>query len=139
MLSGQADISAADRMETYVWFVDQLAARWWGLGLGINANGISTAEGTGLRDLDSGIVEVFLAFGLVLGTVWFTVYGWILLIGADALKRSSDPVIVGSALIVLSSFIHLWFGTPFNADSGMVLWPFIGLLLASRRGADRRI
>lgn len=128
---GKSDTSALDRLGTYVWTVVQLDQHPEGLGFGINANGMG-----GLRDLDSGVVEVFLVFGILPGAVWFAVYAWILRVSAVSLIRTRDPIILGSALIVLSSFSHLWLGTPFNGENGMMFWPFVGLLLANRRQAD---
>ena len=132
----ESDTSFNARLQTYYWFIAELDDNLLGKGLAINATPINSAGGGASRDLDSGVIETFLVFGLFVGTTWFLVYGWLIAIAARTLLRPIDGFTAGAAVVVLVSAVHLWLGNPFHGETGMLFWPFVGVVLAEhRRGA----
>ncbi len=132
-----SDVSFNERLELYSSLPEFTAGNPLGRGLGSTgvASSLSAGKAT-LQNLDSGVIAVLYSFG-VLGTLYF-VGGAAALLGA-ALRgglRSRNVTDAAYIGITVAAISQLAFGNAWGGVSGMILWVFPCLYLASRYQAE---
>ena len=125
----QADRSGEDRMHQYDEFLSDDSGDIV-LGAGLAIDGLSRKlDGKTSAVIDSGIIVVFTALGIVFGTVLL-----LGLAGAVGLSFSRyagrSPPIIGYRAVAIASFCQLPFGAVFVGESGFCVWLFLGLAAA---------
>jgi O-antigen ligase len=136
------DNSADDRLAVYDAFFGRLADSPWGEGFGANISTISLQGAK--RDLvaiDSGLLEAYLIYGIVGGTLYFLAFGalvaeaWRALPGLGG-RLDANFAVVGCAVAVLP------LGSNEVGEPGVLVWTALGTLFAgaeyARRGGRRR-
>lgn len=132
------DTSFNERLALYADLSSFTADNPLGQGLGSTgvATGLSNREAD-LHDLDSGLIAVVYTFGL-LGTLYFAGGAAFLfatvLAGGLTPRSLTDAVYVGITAAALS---QLAFGNAWTGVSGMVLWFFPCLYLASQQASQQ--
>ena len=107
------------------------------VGSGLAIDGISSRlDGRPAPAIDSGIILVFTAFGVGVGTLVF-----LGLIGSVAVSFSrfagTSPPIIGYRAVAFASFCQIPFGSIFVGESGFCVWLFLGLAAArAHKGRD---
>ncbi len=128
------DMSYNDRLELYASLSSFTANNPLGQGLG--SSGVASNIGNpsdSMPNLDSGIIAVLYTFG-ILGTLYFV--GGALTLFFRALMTGRRAHTVNAAIyagITVGAMAQLFFGNAWNGVSGMVLWFFPCLLLASQQ------
>ena len=133
----ESDVSFNERTELYANLPKFTAGNPLGRGLGSTgvASSLSSqggsVQGTALQNLDSGIIAVLYSFG-ILGTLYF-VGGAFAIFGAVLRRglRSSNVVDASYVGITVAMVAQLAFGNAWGGITGMILWVFPCLYLAS--------
>ena len=132
-----SDVSFNERLALYSSLPEFTAGNPLGRGLGSTGVASSLSSQTpSLQNLDSGIIAVIYSFG-ILGTLYF-VGGAAALLGA-ALRgglRSRNVTDASYIGITVAAVSQLAFGNAWGGVSGMLLWVFPCLYLASRYQAE---
>lgn len=130
-----ADDSAGERLQTYRAFFDRLADAPLGEGFGANDSLAAAVSKQNRVTLDSGILDVFLTFGVVGGTVWFLAVGFLIRSAWREVPRSRDMLAghLGAVAGLVSAFP---LGTTAIGEVGILGWVGLGLLLAGAGRAD---
>ena len=128
----ESDTSFNERLELYTSLPEFTAGNPLGRGLGSTgvASSLSAQKAT-LQNLDSGIIAVLYSFG-ILGTLYFV--GGAAAIFAAVLRRglrSRDVTDASYVGITVAAVSQLAFGNAWGGVSGMLLWVFPCLYLAS--------
>lgn len=128
------DTSYNERLSLYSDFSSFTSNNPLGQGLGSTgvASGIGTQENN-MQDLDSGIIAILYTFG-ILGTLYFA--GGALTLFMRAILTGSRTQSITEAIyigITIGTTAQLLFGNAWNGVTGMVLWFFPCLFLASQR------
>lgn len=133
------DVSFNERLELYSSLPEFTAGNPLGRGLGSTgvASNLSTGtQASALQNLDSGIIAVLYSFG-ILGTLYFVggaaaLFGAVLRGGLRS-RNVTDAAYIG---VTVAATVQLAFGNAWGGVSGMVLWVFPCLYLASRYQAE---
>ena len=132
-----SDVSFNERTELYANLPRFTASNPLGRGLGstgvassLSLRG-SSVQDTALQNLDSGIIAVLYSFG-ILGTLYFvggalSIFGTVLRLGLRS-ANVTDASYVG---IMVAMVVQLAFGNIWGGVTGMILWVFPCLYLAS--------
>ena len=128
-----SDVSFNERLALYASLPEFTAGNPLGRGLGSTGVASSlSSQKPSLQNLDSGVIAVLYSFG-ILGTLYF-VGGAAALLGA-ALRgglRSRNVTDASYIGITVAAISQLAFGNAWGGVSGMILWVFPCLYLASR-------
>ena len=131
-----ADESGEDRLNQYRHFLESDSNLVLGEGLAITgaSRGI---DGKQAVVIDSGIIEVYTALGVIGGTVLFTAIGLLvfrIFFGVPAAARHLH--LYGA--VVIGTFMQLPFGSMHVGESGFGAWVCLGLGLASIATSTRK-
>ncbi len=124
------DGSAQDRLDTYGTFFTRLGDSPLGEGFGANAGMSSASEKRDLLSLDSGILEVFITFGPIVGTLYFIGFGILIVLSYNALRESGGRL-PGHFGIVCALVAVLPLGSNQIGELGIITWAALGVLLAT--------
>ena len=136
------DTSTYDRLAVYDAFFDRLADSPWGEGFGANA---STASTLGTRrdlvSIDSGLLESYLIFGVLTGTLYFGALASLVREASRALTVSRQ--FYGSYAVVWAAIAILPLGSNHIGEAGVLVWTALGVLFAraeqGRAGTSRHL
>lgn len=100
------------------------------VGAGLAIDGASRLlDGKTTAVIDSGIILVFTALGIAIGTVLLLALASSVAISFSRYAGHS-PSIVGYRAVAIASFCQLPFGAVFVGESGFCVWLFLGLAAA---------
>ncbi|PSN20050.1 glucose-6-phosphate isomerase [filamentous cyanobacterium CCP5] len=120
--AGGSDVSFQERTEKYQEMLGESLSQITGNGLGGSADHI-----------DSAILEMFFSLGWV-GTLPYLLGLFTLLFSAFQVTAVRfDPFASASRAIALGVTVQLVFGSVMLGVSGMVLWTFLGMVLAAQK------
>ena len=122
------DTSAADRKDTYASFYNRLALSPLGEGFGANGSATNAAQKRDLVALDSGILEIFLTFGLPVGLI-YTYFMWAITAASWRGLRVSRGALSASFAVLVATLAIMPLGLSFISEVGALQWTSIGLLL----------
>jgi len=131
-----SDYSANDRESVYDTFFSQLSDSPSGKGFGVTLSTASIAEKRNAGALDSGFLEVYLTFGVVVGTAYFVSLAAMI---AEAFRASRQlrGQLAGFFAAVCCSVVVLPLGPGQSGEVGVLAWCAFGILVATayaRRG-----
>jgi len=132
------DASANDRRDTYASFYNRLADSPLGEGFGANGSAIAASQKRDLPALDSGILEIFLTFGLPVGIVYMYFLCAVTLAAWRGL-RLSRGVLSSSFAVLVATLAIIPLGLSMVGETGAVQWTSIGLLLTLGAQSGRPI
>lgn len=125
----QADRSGEDRMHQYEEFLSDDSGDIV-LGAGLAIDGLSRKlDGKMSAVIDSGIIVVFTALGIVFGTLLLLGLASAVGLSFSRYAGRSPPIIMYRA-VAIASFCQLPFGAVFVGESGFCVWLFLGLAAA---------
>lgn len=125
----QSDRSGEDRMHQYDEFLSDDSGDML-VGAGLAIDGASRLlDGKTTAVIDSGIILVFTALGIAIGTVLLLALASSVAISFSRYAGHS-PSIVGYRAVAIASFCQLPFGAVFVGESGFCVWLFLGLAAA---------
>ncbi len=122
------DTSANDRRDTYASFYNRLAESPLGEGFGANGSATASVQKRDLPALDSGILEIFLTFGLPVGMIYMYSLGAIILAAWRGMRLSRGALADCFAVLVATLAI-MPLGNSIAGETGGIQWTAIGLLL----------
>ncbi len=125
----QADRSGEDRMHQYDEFLSDDSGDII-VGAGLAIDGLSRKlDGKTSAVIDSGIIVVFTALGIIFGTV--LLLGLVSSVAVSFSRYAGrSPPIIGYRAVAIASFCQLPFGAVFVGESGFCVWLFLGLAAA---------
>ena len=129
-----SDTSFNERLELYASLPEFTAGNPLGQGLG--STGVASNQSAALQNLDSGVIAVVYSFG-ILGTLYFV--GGAAALFSAALRgglRSNNVTDASYIGITVAAIVQLAFGNAWGGVTGMILWVFPCLYLASRYQAE---
>jgi len=124
------DTSTYDRLAVYDAFFDRLADSLWGEGFGANA---STASATlsrrrDLVSIDSGLLETYLIFGVIAGTIYFAALVSLVVKASRSLDVGGRSD--GAYAVIWAAISILPLGSNHVAEVGLLAWTVLGILFA---------
>jgi len=124
------DTSTYDRLAVYDAFFERLADSLWGEGFGANA---STASATlskrrDLVSIDSGLLETYLIFGVIAGTVYFAALTSLVIKASHSLDGGGRSD--GAYAVIWAVISILPLGSNHIAEVGLLAWTVLGILFA---------
>jgi len=132
------DTSADARLDVYDQFFARLSESPWGEGYGADASTVSlTGTKKNLISIDSGLLEVYLVYGILGGTLYFIALGSIVFEAWRLLPRLG-PKFDGSFAVVCAMLAILPLGPTQIGEAGIVVWTAVGTLFASAEALQRR-
>jgi hypothetical protein len=132
------DTSANARLDVYDQFFARLSASPWGEGFGANASTVSLA-GTkkDLVSIDSGLLEAFLVYGILAGTLYFVALGSFVFEAWRLLPRLGAKF-DGNFAVVCGLLAIMPLGTTQIGETGIVVWTALGTLFAGAEALQLR-
>ena len=124
------DTSTYDRLAVYQAFLERLADSPWGEGFGANAS--TAAEAGGRRSLvsiDSGLLEPYLTFGLLAGTLYFVALVALVFAAGRALPVAGRQL-DGAYAVIWAVIAIMPLGSVQYGEAGVVVWSALGCLFA---------
>ncbi|HEY0184639.1 MAG TPA: hypothetical protein VGC09_17700 [Rhodopila sp.] len=132
------DVSANARQGVYSSFFDRLADAPFGEGFGVNLSTATMAQKRNLEAIDSGVLETFLTFGVILGTAYFVALAALV---AEAFRASRLLAgrLAGFFGVVCCSIAICPLGVTQVGEVGVLEWSVFGILVATAysREAER--
>ncbi len=133
------DTSTYDRLAVYEAFAERLADSLWGEGFGANA---STASSTlsSRRDLvsiDSGLLETYLIFGVIGGTIYFAALASLVVKASRLLNVGGRSD--GAYAVLWAAISILPLGSNHVAEVGVLVWTVLGILFARAEHMRSRV
>lgn len=121
------DTSAFERANGYNFLAAELDDRPFGAGLAVNGTYASYADGGRSRVIDGGPIEIFLALGVIGGTIYFLALLWFL---ATAVPTGLTVAGLGGYLAALAALtLLLTSGTTTVGEAGILFWTMIAILI----------
>ena len=126
----KSDTSTFDRVSVYQGFFDRLSNSPWGEGFGVNESTLTRLGPTSsVAAIDSGILEAYLIYGVVIGTAYFAILA--LLVAAAWRALANVPLSYsGHFAMICGVIVIMPLGTIQMGETGVLLWTAFGLLLA---------
>lgn len=131
------DNSASDRRDTYASFYNRLANSPLGEGFGANGSATAAAQKRELVALDSGILEIFLTFGLPVGLV-YTYFMCAVTVASWRGLRRSRGALSSSFAVLVATLAIMPLGLSFVGETGALQWTSIGVLLTMSAPSNRQ-
>lgn len=137
---GASDASAAARLDYYQQAFPVVASEVTGLGTGGAGNSVETEPGERegelrLADVDSGLIETLLTFGIVAGLMHLGA-ALIATVRLARLRLRAEPVQAAWITAAISVLVQIVFGNALVGVSGLVFWT--GLAALARTAVQDR-